>query len=66
MIKEILKKEVDLAIKELYSDSNTDAVTVEVSDNFGDYACNASLVLANQVNKKPRDVAEEIVKKGIW
>ena len=51
MIKETLRKEINLAIKELYSDFNTDAVTVEVSDNFGDYASNAALVLANQVNK---------------
>ena len=51
MIKEALKKEIDLTIKELYPDSNTDAVTVEVSDNFGDYASNAALVLANQINK---------------
>ena len=51
MIKETLRKEIDLVIKELYSESNTDTITVEVSDNFGDYASNAALVLAGQVNK---------------
>ena len=62
-MKEILKKEIKKVVLDLYSEASTKSITVELSDNFGDYASNAALVLVAQINKKPRDVAEEIAEK---
>jgi arginyl-tRNA synthetase len=60
-MKENLKKEVIAAVSAAFDDVDTSGVSVDLSDNFGDYACNAAMVLAKQVEKNPREVAEALL-----
>ncbi|MBU0722659.1 arginine--tRNA ligase [Patescibacteria group bacterium] len=62
-MKNILEKEVKNVAKELYSHISLNEITVETSGNFGDYASNIALILAGEVKKTPRVVAEKIVEK---
>ena len=62
MVKEILEKEVLTIIKEIFPEADISGVSVDVSDNFGDYATNAAMVLSKRVGKSPRDVAGELIK----
>lgn len=53
-------------IKKLYRNILTPSelvaeVTFCADQNFGNYQCNSSLKLAKALNKKPRDIAQEIV-----
>ncbi|MCK5026884.1 MAG: arginine--tRNA ligase, partial [Candidatus Pacebacteria bacterium] len=61
-MQEILEKEILNSIKKLFPEVDSSGVSVDVSDNFGDYATNAAMVLAKRVGKSPRDVADELVK----
>ena len=60
-MKESLEKEVLAAISAAFGDVDTSGVSVDLSENFGDYATNASLVLAKRVEKNPREVAEALL-----
>ncbi len=60
MIKKILENEVNKTVARLYKDVDTSNVKVERSEDFGDYSSNVSLVLAKQVGKSPKDIAQEI------
>ena len=62
-MQKILKEEIKKVVLAQYPDVETKSITVEPSDNFGDYASNVALVLAGQVDKKPREIAEEITEK---
>ena len=63
MVRDILKNKVRSVVCALYGDNFAGAVMVERSEEFGDYVSNAALVLAKQVGKSPREVAEEIKKE---
>lgn len=63
MMKEVLKKKVYDAVHELFPDVSTDGVSVDLSENFGDYATNVALVLAKRVGKNPREVGEMVAAK---
>ena len=62
-MKELLKKEIEKAVLAQYPEAEIKAITVELSDNFGDYTSNVALVLAGQVNQKPHEVAQKIAEK---
>ena len=62
-MQKILKEEIKKVVLAQYPDVEIKSITVEPSDNFGDYASNVALVLAGQVDKKPREIAEEITEK---
>ena len=62
-MQKILKEEIKKVVLAQYPDVETKSITVEPSDNFGDYASNVALVLAGQVDKKPREIAEKIIEK---
>ena len=61
-MQEILEKEILSSIKKLFPETDDSGISVDVSDNFGDYASNAAMVLSKRVGKSPRDVADELVK----
>ena len=62
-MQKILKEEIKKVVLAQYPDVETKSITVEPSDNFGDYASNVALVLAGQVDKNPREIAEKIIEK---
>ena len=62
-MKGILKKYVDEVVSELFSGVSTDGVSVDLSENFGDYATNVALVLSKKVGKNPWEIAEAITEK---
>ena len=45
-MQEILEKEILDSIKKLFPEADALGVSVDVSDNFGDYASNVAMVLA--------------------
>lgn len=63
MIKKILENRILGAVSSLYKDVDVSDIKLERSECFGDYASNAALVLAKQVGKSPREVAEDIKKE---
>ncbi len=63
MISEIVKKILADALAKTYPEMSTAVHLEKTADPaHGDYATNSALVLAKKVSKKPREVAEEIIK----
>jgi len=62
-MKEKLRKEIINITKVLYPNISLNKISVEFSDNFGDYASNIALILAKKIGKQPRLVAEKIAEK---
>ena len=60
MIKSILENKIKRAISALYPEADVSGIKVERSENFGDYAANAALVLAGVLDRSPREIADEI------
>ncbi len=60
MIKKILENKIRSAVSALYKDIDASNVKLERSEDFGDYSSNVALVLAKQVGKSPRDIAQEM------
>ncbi len=61
-IKRVLEQAIAAACKELFS-VETDVDITRPDEQFGDYATNVALQLAKQLNKNPREVAEQIATK---
>jgi arginyl-tRNA synthetase len=61
-----MKRELEAAIAEATKDLFATNVVVELTrpdEKFGDYATNVALQLAQKLGKKPREVAEDLIKK---
>ena len=60
-MQEILEKKILNSIEKLFPEVDSSDVSVDVSENFGDYATNAAMVLSKRIRKSPKDVAKELV-----
>jgi len=59
-----IKEEIEKIVKNVVKDSESSfLVEVPAEKKNGDYSSNVALVIANQLGKNPREVAEEIVAK---
>lgn len=61
-----MKQDLEQAIADVVKDLFGQQVQVELTrpdEQFGDYATNVALQLANDINKNPREIAEQIAKK---
>jgi arginyl-tRNA synthetase len=63
MIKEEIKKIIEKVIKGFTNEPANFSVEIPAEKTHGDYSTNVALILAKQINKNPREVAELIKEK---
>jgi arginyl-tRNA synthetase len=68
-VKEKLREKIELALRELLdavddSDALPDfAIEVPRQKEHGDFSCNAAMLLAKRLRKKPHEIAEDLVRR---
>ncbi len=62
MFKELIRKNVNNALKNICAKSIDFVVEHPENESFGDYSTNAALLLSKNLKKSPMDIANEIVK----
>lgn len=62
-MKDLLKKELEKVVKELYQIELDVEISIPANEKYGDFSTNTALKLAKSLGKDPLHIAEEIVAK---
>lgn len=58
-----MEAKISQVVRDVYGDVTVDVKVTRPDVQFGDYATNVAMLLAKQVGKNPREIAEEITQK---